>query len=206
MYHCVFPPCVVLFLHRVWLQGTPRTRFLVVSCTLACVACAVGALSSPLLVLPVSIMSGLAFGGCWALLPALAADLFGVKHLASNYCLVQLAPACGRYFQCACKPSVTCHHTASRLRRCLLANCTRYARLWREMFLLFLPPRQAYGRAHGDPPGTCVGRACYGVALVISTGACGVGVGAAMLLDRSAKAVYLKEHEELHAWDEVVDD
>lgn len=76
-------------------KGTPRTHFLVVSCTAACLACAVGALSLPMLVLPVSIVSGLAFGACWALLPSMAADLFGVAHLASNYCLLQLAPACG---------------------------------------------------------------------------------------------------------------
>lgn len=154
-------------------QGTPRTRFLLVSCTAACIACAVGSLSSPLLVLPVAVTSGLAFGACWALLPALAADLFGLAHLASNYCLVQLAPALGSIGFAT-----------------LLAG---------QLY-------QAYGRVHGDPAGTCVGPACYGVALMVASGACGVGLGAAVVLDRSARALYVQEHEELHAWDATTDD
>lgn len=142
------------------------------SCTAASVACAVGSLSIKLLILPVAIISGLAFGACWALLPALAADLFGVQHLASNYCLVQLAPACG-----------------STAFATLLAG---------ELY-------QVYGRAHRDPIGTCIGPSCYGVALFISTGACCVGLGAAWLLDRSARPLYAREHEQLHAWDEVTE-
>ncbi len=49
-----------------------------------------GACSLPALVLPVAVTSGLAFGACWTLLATLAADLFGVAHLAGNYTVLQV--------------------------------------------------------------------------------------------------------------------
>ena len=40
---------------------------------------------------------GLLFGAHWTLAPAVAADLFGLGHFASNYAALQLAPAAGAY-------------------------------------------------------------------------------------------------------------
>jgi MFS family permease len=39
---------------------------------------------------PAAVLAGLVFGGHWSLAPALAADLYGLRHFASNYCLLQV--------------------------------------------------------------------------------------------------------------------
>ena len=39
------------------------------------------------------IAAGFAFGGFQGAVPAVASEIFGLKHLATNYSLLQLAPA-----------------------------------------------------------------------------------------------------------------
>lgn len=76
--------------------GVGRPVFLALVCLLAAGTAALAALvSSPVVLLPCAVLMGVAFGGCWALMPALASELFGLRHLATNYCMLQLAPATG---------------------------------------------------------------------------------------------------------------
>ena len=44
-----------------------------------------------------SLLGGFAFGGHWAVIPAVISDLFGLKHYAQTYTSFQLAPAAGGY-------------------------------------------------------------------------------------------------------------
>ncbi|BDA46699.1 probable transporter MCH1 [Coccomyxa sp. Obi] len=78
-------------------RGVPRPLFLIgVSLVTAAVAvlCAFASLGA---LYPAALLAGLAFGGHWSLAPALACDFFGLRHFASNYCLLQLAPALGGF-------------------------------------------------------------------------------------------------------------
>lgn len=161
----IHPPCNTHTLP----QGTPRTRFLIATTLASLLACILGSLSLPTLVLPVAVISGLAFGACWTLLATLAADLFGIAHLAGNYTVLQLAPALGN----------------------ILFSTVLAGQLY-----------QVVGRRQGDPVNTCMGKACFGWSLVVSSMACVVAVVCAVVLDRRAASLYAKEYEELHAWDD----
>ncbi|KAK9815489.1 hypothetical protein WJX72_004521 [[Myrmecia] bisecta] len=80
------------FLHS---KGTPRPLFFVlVSLLSACVYCYTAFASLPMLYMA-SVLAGLAFGGHWSLMSAITSEIFGLHHFASNYTLVQLAPALG---------------------------------------------------------------------------------------------------------------
>ncbi len=71
-------------------RGLPRPLFLIgVSLLTAAVAvlCAFASLGALYLA---ALLAGLAFGGHWSLAPALASDFFGLRHFASNYCLLQV--------------------------------------------------------------------------------------------------------------------
>lgn len=70
--------------------GVPRPLFLIfVSLLTAAVAllCAYASLAA---LYSAALLAGLAFGGHWSLAPALACDFFGLRHFASNYCLLQV--------------------------------------------------------------------------------------------------------------------
>lgn len=41
---------------------------------------------------PINIVAGLTFGASWTLMSVTTSELFGLKHFASNYAAVQLAP------------------------------------------------------------------------------------------------------------------
>lgn len=71
-------------------RGLPRPLFLIfVSLLTAAVAllCAYASLTA---LYPAAFLAGLAFGGHWSLAPALASDFYGLRHFASNYCLLQV--------------------------------------------------------------------------------------------------------------------
>ncbi|GAX72887.1 hypothetical protein CEUSTIGMA_g342.t1 [Chlamydomonas eustigma] len=82
------------YLHN---HGTPRTLFLVIVSllTTVCTACLSFAKLPDLYAM--ALLSGFAFGGNWAVIPAILSDLFGLKHYASTYAFFQLAPAGGGY-------------------------------------------------------------------------------------------------------------
>lgn len=44
---------------------------------------------------PLSLAAGFGFGAHWSLMPSLASELFGLHHFATNYTMLQLAPAVG---------------------------------------------------------------------------------------------------------------
>jgi hypothetical protein len=59
-------------------------------------ACCCALAYAPLLALrPLALAAGLLFGAHWSLMPSLASEIFGLAHFASNYTLLQLAPAAG---------------------------------------------------------------------------------------------------------------
>ena len=82
------------FLHS---RGTPRTVFLVLTSalTVAFTACLCFATLPDLYAM--ALLGGFAFGGHWAVIPAIISDLFGLRHYAKNYTCFQLAPAAGGY-------------------------------------------------------------------------------------------------------------
>eukprot|EP00887_Chlorella_sp_A99_P007685 scaffold20.g7685.t1 len=77
-------------------RGTPRPLFLVCTaalCTAVCLGLGTATRQSALYML--APLSGVCFGSVWSLMPSLASDLFGLASFASNYTLLQLAPAVG---------------------------------------------------------------------------------------------------------------
>ncbi|CAL5228367.1 g11486 [Coccomyxa viridis] len=78
-------------------RGVPRPVFLIlISALTALVSLACAFATLPALI-PAAVFAGLAFGAHWSLIPALASELFGLRFFASNYCLLQLAPALGGF-------------------------------------------------------------------------------------------------------------
>eukprot|EP00798_Chlamydomonas_sp_ICE-L_P030441 gene30441-35451_t len=83
------------FLHK---HGTNRTNFLsAVAILMTMVAAAGLCISDKGDLYSMSLLGGLAFGGFWSVIPAIVSDLFGLASFASNYTVLQLAPACGGY-------------------------------------------------------------------------------------------------------------
>lgn len=54
-------------------------------------------IASPTTLYPLSLLSGLTFGGHWSMLPSLASELFGLSSFASIYSVLQLFPGLGAY-------------------------------------------------------------------------------------------------------------
>lgn len=78
-------------------RGTPRTLFLlIISVTMTAFSVSMYFATLPDL-FAMALLGGFAFGGHWAVIPSLIADLFGIKHFASTYTWVQFAPAAGGY-------------------------------------------------------------------------------------------------------------
>ncbi len=67
--------------------------------TQGCKRCSLQALLLPAndFAWPQALLCGFAFGGHWAVIPAVMSDLFGLKNYASIYTFFQLAPASGSY-------------------------------------------------------------------------------------------------------------
>ncbi len=70
-----------------------RTWFLVIAAAgSALVFTLLSSLAAPLMLYPMSLISGLVFGGHWAMLPSLASELHGLTNFASIYSVLQLFP------------------------------------------------------------------------------------------------------------------
>lgn len=44
-----------------------------------------------------SLLSGFAFGGFQGVVPAITSEIFGLQNFATNYAMIQLGPAAGRF-------------------------------------------------------------------------------------------------------------
>eukprot|EP00891_Asterochloris_glomerata_P001572 jgi/Astpho2/1572/fgenesh1_pg.00026_%23_48_t len=77
--------------------GTPRPIFMVALGLLSATVMAFNAYATLDELLPASILAGFAFGAHWSVMATLTSELFGLRSFASNYCLVQLAPAFGGF-------------------------------------------------------------------------------------------------------------
>ena len=74
-------------------QDVPRTLSLVFLAALTLAAALLNAFAR-LEVFGISAaLTGFAFGGFQGVVPAVASEIFGLKHLATNYSLLQLGPA-----------------------------------------------------------------------------------------------------------------
>lgn len=49
--------------------------------------------------------SGFAFGGFQGVVPAIASEVFGLQHFATNYAMIQLGPAAGNLHRSQIEPS-----------------------------------------------------------------------------------------------------
>ncbi|KAK9836313.1 hypothetical protein WJX81_004629 [Elliptochloris bilobata] len=78
-------------------RGTPRPLFLVGAGLGTAAIAALAAFADLRALYPITILAGAAFGAHWSLMPALTSELFGLRHFASNYSLVQFAPAVGSF-------------------------------------------------------------------------------------------------------------
>lgn len=78
-------------------HGTRRTLFLLLISAMmtAFAACMCFAELPDLYAM--ALLGGVAFGGHWAVIPSVLADLFGLLHFASIYTMLQFAPAAGAY-------------------------------------------------------------------------------------------------------------
>lgn len=72
--------------------GLPRPLFLIFVSLLTAAVAVLCAYASLAALYPAAFLAGFAFGGHWSLAPALACDFFGLRHFASNYCLLQVRP------------------------------------------------------------------------------------------------------------------
>lgn len=79
-------------------HGTPRTKWLVavITCLTATVLSAAAA-SRPVHLHILAPALGACYGGMFTLIPAIAADIFGLRHFAANYAGLQTACAIGSY-------------------------------------------------------------------------------------------------------------
>lgn len=77
--------------------GVPRPRFLILVGALSALSQLLVAVATRATLFGVVLLAGLAFGGVWSLLPAVASELFGLAHFASNYSLLQTSTALGGY-------------------------------------------------------------------------------------------------------------
>lgn len=77
--------------------GVPRPRFLILIGVAATASQLCVAVTSRAALFGVVLLAGLSFGGVWSLLPAIASELFGLSHFASNYSLLQTSTALGGY-------------------------------------------------------------------------------------------------------------
>lgn len=72
--------------------GLPRPLFLIFVSLLTAAVAVLCAYASLAALYPAAFLADFAFGGHWSLAPALACDFFGLRHFASNYCLLQVRP------------------------------------------------------------------------------------------------------------------
>ncbi|KAK9818151.1 hypothetical protein WJX72_007867 [[Myrmecia] bisecta] len=79
------------------LWGVPRSFFLVVVAAASTMVAAWAAVASVQALSAVAFVWGFAYGGHWSLMPALASEVFGLTHFATNYCLLQMATSIGSY-------------------------------------------------------------------------------------------------------------
>ena len=86
--------------HAMQVHRVSRVVFLIIAAVAAtCVYLSLSfeSLASPGMLYPLSLLSGLTFGGHWACLPSLASELFGLRSFASIYSVLQLSPGVGAY-------------------------------------------------------------------------------------------------------------
>ena len=76
-------------------RSLARTSSLVFLSFMTIAASVLNSIQSVALIGPASLLSGFAFGGLQGVCPAVASELFGLKHFATNYALIQLGPALG---------------------------------------------------------------------------------------------------------------
>eukprot|EP00884_Botryococcus_braunii_P017133 jgi/Botrbrau1/4102/Bobra.152_3s0050.1 len=79
------------------LYGIPRPAFLVAVVALTAVINVLNAFAPLHLLFVSALLAGFAFGGIWSLMSAITSDIFGLRYFASNYSLIQLAPAAGGF-------------------------------------------------------------------------------------------------------------
>jgi MFS family permease len=83
------------FLHA---YGTPRTHWLLATFTaLSATILATAAAAHPSHLYLLSLAVGLSYGAVFSLIPAIAADVFGLRHFAATYSGLQTACAIGCY-------------------------------------------------------------------------------------------------------------
>jgi len=76
----------------------PRTALLCLVVSFMGVTCFVFSLSMPIVLYPCVILTAFFYGGTFALLAALAGDIFGPEHVATIYGALDLSPALGSFF------------------------------------------------------------------------------------------------------------
>lgn len=70
--------------------GTPRTAFLVLSAAATAAVALWAAFARLQQLYALSVVAGFVFGAHWSLVPAITADIFGLKSFGTNYTLVQV--------------------------------------------------------------------------------------------------------------------
>jgi MFS family permease len=84
--------------HALHTSGTPRTHWLLATfAALSAALLAAAAAAHPSHLYLLSLALGLCYGGIFSLIPAIAADVFGLRHFAATYSGLQTACAIGCY-------------------------------------------------------------------------------------------------------------
>lgn len=78
-------------------RGTRRPTFLVALSLMLAIFSGCMAIANIPAMYPLAVFGGVAFGGQWAVIPSVVADLFGITHFASTYAVIQIAPAAGNF-------------------------------------------------------------------------------------------------------------
>lgn len=77
-------------------KSVPRTASCIVLSAVTLVAALLNALQKQEALGIASLLSGFAFGGFQGVVPAITSEIFGLRHFATNYAMVQLGPAVGK--------------------------------------------------------------------------------------------------------------
>ena len=124
-----------------------------------------------------TVIIGLCYGAHWAIVPAAASELFGVRNFGALYNFLTMANPAGTLLFSSLIASTIYDREAER-------QAHQQNHLWQSAGSIFS------GLFGEEEPPKCYGAVCFFLTLVIMAGVCFVGVALSMILVLRTKTVY----------------
>ena len=160
--------------------GTPKTVFLLAALLLLSAAQAALAFTSLAGLYPLTLVVGFCFGAFASFSPVAATELFGEKAAGSVYGLIGTAPALGSFLLCTLLAGHIYDHQARLSPPSPLALVLRLS-----------PPSPGARLSTGHEAAQCRGHECFRLTFLACSAACLAGAGAAALLLRRTRHMYI---------------